>query len=181
MANGFTRNKVTAALIGLNALVFLAEISSGGAILAFLALVPQLVWQMPWTVVTSGFTHDPSNYLHIILNMYSLWIFGQSLEPILGPKRFLSVYLASLVGGSIAFIFVNPTSYAVGASGAIFGLMGALFVVMQALGYRSTQLLGVIAINVAIGVFMPGIAISAHIGGLLTGAGVAWLMIKARR
>jgi membrane associated rhomboid family serine protease len=179
--NGFTRNRVTATLIGLNLIVFLAQISSGGAVTAYLALIPQYVFQMPWTIITSGFAHDPSNYLHIILNMYSLWIIGQSLEPILGAKRFFWVYMLSLIGGSLAFIFFNPNDYAVGASGAIFGLMGALFVAMRALGYRSSQLLTVIAINVGIGIFMPGIALSAHLGGLVVGAGVTYLMIKARR
>jgi len=182
MASLFARGgKATNTLIGINLIVFLAQLASGGNLTAFLALYPGSVAAMPWTIITSGFAHSTSNLLHIGLNMYSLWLLGRSLEPIVGTRRFVIIYLAAIVGGSIAFILFNPNDFAVGASGGIFGLMGAYFVVIRALGFRPNQILGVIAVNLVIGFLMPGIAISAHIGGLVAGSAVAWYFTKARR
>ena len=98
----------------------------------------------PWRMITAGFIHsdslfsDPSSVLHILLNMYSLWIFGQVLEPMLGRARFLALYLISIFGGSVAVLwFGNVMGGVVGASGGIFGLMGAYFVVLRSLGVNS--------------------------------------------
>lgn len=171
--------KYTKTLIGINVLVFLAQLSSGNAVTSLLILYPPAVFSSPWTLLVSGFAH--ADWIHILLNMYSLWVFGDALEQILGSKRFLWLYLGSIVGGSLAFVILDPAGMAVGASGGIFGLMGAYFVVMRAMGYRSSQMLTLIGINVLIGFVNPGIAVSAHLGGLAAGAAIAWYFTKVRK
>jgi membrane associated rhomboid family serine protease len=109
--------------------------------------------------------------------MYTLWIFGQALEPLLGRIRFLAVYLLSAFGGSVGFLLLTPAytpgqplTAVVGASGAIFGLFGAMLVVQRHRGGETRQLWVLIAINGAIGFMIPQIAWQAHLGGLVTGA-----------
>ena len=179
MSQWANRGKVTRTLIGINVLVFLAQISSGSAVTSLLALQPEVVFAEPWTILTTGFAH--ADWLHILLNMYSLWIFGEAIEQFLGPKRFVWLYLASIIGGSIAFTVFDPMGIAVGASGGIFGLMGAYFVIIRALGYRSSQMLTLIGINVIIGFVNPGVAVSAHLGGLVAGAAIAWYFTQIKR
>lgn len=171
--------KVTKTLIGINILVFLAQQTSGGAVTALLALYPPNVWATPWTLITTGFAH--ASFIHILLNMYSLWIFGEAIENYLGSKKFIWLYLMSIVGGSIAFVIADPVGVAVGASGGIFGLMGAYFIIIRAMGFRSSQMLVLIGINVVMGFVSPGIALSAHIGGLAAGAAIAWYYTKLKR
>ena len=127
-------------------------------------------------MLTSAFLHSQGFLLHIVLNMYTLWIFGQILEPLLGHVRFLAIYLLSAVGGSVGFLLLTPVYPVngpvglVGASGAIFGLFGALLVVQRQRGGEVRQLLVLIAINGVIGFMVPQIAWQAHLGGLVTGA-----------
>ncbi len=178
--NSFSgRGKVTRTLIGINVLVFLAQATSGNAVTALLALYPPNVWSTPWTLLTTGFAH--ASWIHLALNMYSLWIFGEAIENSVGTKKFLWLYLLSILGGSIAFVLADPNGIAVGASGGIFGLMGAYFIIMRAMGYRSSQMLVLIALNVVMGFVSPGIAISAHIGGLAAGGAVAWYYTQRRK
>ena len=179
MSQWASRGPVTKMLIGINVLVFLAQYTSNDVVTSMLALYSPNAFSAPWTLITSGFAHaDP---LHILLNMYSLWIFGEAIENFLGSKRYVWLYLLSILGGSIVFTFTDPAGMAVGASGGIFGLMGAYFVIIRALGYRSSQMLGLIVINVVISFVNPGIAIGAHLGGLATGAAIAWYFTKVRR
>ncbi|MET3810454.1 membrane associated rhomboid family serine protease [Arthrobacter sp. UYEF3] len=131
----------------------------------------------PWRMLTSAFLHSQGFILHILLNMYMLWIFGQALEPLLGRLRFLAVYLLSAIGGSVGYLLLTPSyipgqplSGVVGASGAIFGLFGALLVVQRHRGGDTKQLWVLIAINGVIGFVVPQIAWQAHLGGLITGA-----------
>ncbi|MGN7201834.1 rhomboid family intramembrane serine protease [Arthrobacter sp. SAFR-044] len=130
----------------------------------------------PWRMVTSAFLHSPDSLLHILLNMYTLWIFGQALEPILGRVRFLALYLISALGGSVGYLLMNPVLVPgqglvglVGASGAIFGLFGAMLLVQRQRGGDTRQLWVLIAINGVIGFLIPHIAWQAHLGGLITG------------
>lgn len=174
------QGRVTKILIGINLLVFLAQLTSGGNVTSLLALQPSLVFWEPWTIVTSGFAH--ADWLHLLLNMYSLWIFGEAIESYIGAKHFLWLYLLSIVGGSLAFIFFEGGgSWVVGASGGVFGLMGAYFIIIRAMGFRSSQMLVLIGINVFLGFTNPGVAISAHIGGLIAGAGIAWYFTMRKR
>lgn len=131
----------------------------------------------PWRMLTSAFLHSQGFILHIVLNMYMLWMFGQALEPLLGRIRFLAVYLLSAVGGSVGYLLLTPAyvpgqdlTGVVGASGAIFGLFGAMLVVQRHRGGDTRQLWVLIAINGVIGFVVPQIAWQAHLGGLVTGA-----------
>jgi membrane associated rhomboid family serine protease len=124
-----------------------------------------------WRLVTSGFLH--SGIFHIGFNMYLLWILGQQLERLLGPYRFATLYFTALLCGSFGALVQTTTSGVVGASGAVFGLMGALVVVQWRRGYEAFGggLGGLIALNLVIS-FLPGfnIAFGGHIGGLIGGA-----------
>jgi membrane associated rhomboid family serine protease len=168
---------VTYVIIGLCALVYALQwIVPNDGIYQQLAYAPALTDVEPWRLLTSAFLHSQGFLLHIVLNMYTLWIFGQILEPLLGHARFLAIYLLSAVGGSVGFLLLTPVYPVngpvglVGASGAIFGLFGALLVVQRQRGGEVRQLLVLIAINGVIGFMVPQIAWQAHLGGLVTGA-----------
>jgi membrane associated rhomboid family serine protease len=130
-----------------------------------------------WRLVTSGFLH--SGIIHIGFNMYLLWLLGQQLESVLGSGRFATIYFTALLVGSFGALVQTSTAVVVGASGAVFGLMGALAVEQFRRGYDpfAGGLGGLILINLLIG-FIPSfhIAIGAHIGGLIGGvlAGLAF-------
>lgn len=142
----------------------------------------------PWRMLTSVFTHSPSVIFHILLNMYTLWAFGRELEHFLGRGRYLVLYLISGFAGSLVVMFwgyVEPASVlvpVVGASGAIFGLLGAFIIVGKQMGGNITSLLVLLAINLAIG-FLPGASISwqAHVGGLVGGLVTAMIFMRTRQ
>jgi membrane associated rhomboid family serine protease len=168
---------VTFVIIGLCALVYALQwLVPNDGIYQQLAYAPAFTDSEPWRMLTSAFLHSQGVLLHIVLNMYTLWIFGQILEPLLGHVRFLAIYLLSAVGGSAGFLLLTPVYPVngpvglVGASGAIFGLFGALLVVQRQRGGDIRQLLVLIAINGVIGFMVPQIAWQAHLGGLVTGA-----------
>jgi len=136
----------------------------------------------PWRMVSSIFLHSTGLILHVLLNMYTLFVFGQVLETMLGRGRFLSLYLISGFGGSVAVMYLaTPQTGVVGASGAIFGLLGAFLVIQRKLGGDSTQLLVLLGINLVIG-FLPGMSISwqAHVGGLVTGLLIGLIFANTR-
>lgn len=135
------------------------------------AYAPFLTESEPWRMITSAFLHS-SNFMHIAFNMYALWILGNALEPAFGRIRFLAVYLVSALAGSVGVLLLSPIDTAVvGASGAVFGLFGALFVVQRKRGGDVRQIVVLLLINAAIG-FLPGVGIAwqAHLGGLIAGA-----------
>jgi membrane associated rhomboid family serine protease len=134
----------------------------------------------PWRMITSVFMHG--SVLHLLFNMYALFIFGQGLEHTLGRARYLILYLLSGLGGSVAVdLIASPFQGVVGASGAIFGLMGAYFIIQRHLGGTNVQLLVLVGINLVIG-FIPGVGISwqAHLGGLAAGALIGFIFTKTR-
>ncbi|MFJ4170581.1 rhomboid family intramembrane serine protease [Paenarthrobacter sp. NPDC089714] len=179
------RPLVTYTIIALCVLVFILQwIVPGNAVYREFAFANVLAEQEPWRMLTAAFLHSQSFLLHIVLNMYTLWIFGQALEPLLGRVRYLAVYVLSAVGGSVGFLLLTPDEPAigvVGASGAIFGLFGAMLVVQRHRGGETRQLWVLIAINGAIGFFIPGIAWQAHLGGLITGGLAAAAIAYAPR
>lgn len=125
-----------------------------------------------WQVLTSGFTHV--GITHILFNMLVLWMLGPSMEQVIGRVRYLAVYFVAMLGGSAAvMVFSEPYSTTVGASGAIYGLMGAL--VILAIRHRGNvrNILVWLGINVAISFTFPNISWQGHLGGLLGGAAVA--------
>jgi membrane associated rhomboid family serine protease len=130
-----------------------------------------------WRLVTGGFLH--AGIIHIAFNMYLLYVLGQMLEPALGSLRFAAVYLVSLLAGSFGALLVTPTSVTVGASGAVFGLMGAAFLELRARGIDPFQTgIGfLIVINLVFSFVLANISIGGHIGGLV-GGGLAALALQ---
>lgn len=126
-----------------------------------------------YRLLTATFMHV--NVLHIALNMLALYMLGSSLEPVLGRSRFITLYLLSALGGSAASLLMvsDPYSISIGASGAVYGLFGALFVVARRLGGDTRNILVVLALNLAFSFTISGIDWRAHLGGLFVGAALA--------
>ncbi|RFA23454.1 rhomboid family intramembrane serine protease [Subtercola boreus] len=142
----------------------------------------------PWRMLTYALVHTPFSIsspftiLHILFNMYSLYIFGRILEPMIGRWRFLALYVLAAIGGAFAVDLLNdPGQAVIGASGAIFGLMAAYFIIARRLGGNTSQLVVLVVLNLAIGFFVPGISWQAHVGGLLVGALVGVIYIETRK
>jgi membrane associated rhomboid family serine protease len=186
---------VTYTIIGICAVFYLAQRANPSVTQNF-AFAPFLGWTEPWRFVTAAFLHSPSTIFHILLNMFALWSLGQYLEPMLGRARFAALYLISGIGGQVAVTLMagSPTiaglraglddawlTPVVGASGAIFGLFGALLVLNRHLGRSSAAMYATIAINAAFGFFYPGISWQAHLGGLVTGVICAGVIVAFRR
>ena len=174
----------TYVLIAVNVLLFLGSggsLGGGGGNQVFrdFALYGPLVDQGEyWRLVTGGFLH--SGIFHIGFNMYILWWLGQMLEPSLGHVRFVALYFTSLVAGSFGALLLSPNAVTVGASGAVFGLMGAAFVLQQARGIDPMRsgLGPLILINLALGFVIPNISIGGHLGGLIGGAIAGFLLFE---
>jgi len=116
-----------------------------------------------------------ASLLHIASNMYSLWMFGNLLEGIFGTARFAVIFVISGITASTASVFLGPhNAYSVGASGAIFGLLGALLVIGKRVGLNYQSLVSVVVLNLIVTFSVPGIDWRAHIGGLIGGAIVAY-------
>jgi len=171
---------VTYTLIGINVVLFALDFVSGRALYPWLAYRSDFTEIQPWRMLTSTFMH--ASIWHILFNMYSLFIFGPIIEHLVGRIRFLALYLLAGLGGSVAVLLIAPTQTVIGASGAIFGLLGAFFVIQRRLGGNNTGLLILIGLNLVIG-FIPGMSISwqAHVGGLIVGAAVAAIYTATRR
>ncbi|MFK4729534.1 rhomboid family intramembrane serine protease [Agromyces mediolanus] len=173
---------VTYSIIGVTLVVYLLQFLTGSLLTNLFAFTPQafVLSIEPWRALTSLFLHG--SILHVLLNMYTLWLFGQLLESMLGRWRFLALYLIAGLAGSIGVVVLaDPFTWVLGASGAIFGLMGAFVVIQRRLGGNLTQLYVLLAINLAIG-FLPGANISwqAHLGGLVGGALVGLIYLETR-
>jgi membrane associated rhomboid family serine protease len=178
-----TQAPITSALLVLNGLIWLGQISPLGYLFTnqfFFA--PLFAPFEPWRMLTSGFVHDWNGPWHILLNSYAIWIFGRQLEPLLGQLRFLLLYLTSIIGGSVAVLWLSdPAIPVVGASGALFGLMGAYFIVLRSLGGNPSQIFALIAINFSMGFFVSGISWEGHLGGLIIGLLVALVYASNRK
>ncbi|MEE6258617.1 rhomboid family intramembrane serine protease [Plantactinospora sonchi] len=133
-----------------------------------------------YRLFTAMFLHY--GILHVVLNMWALWVLGRSLEATLGPLRFLALYLIAGVGGNVAaYLFSDPTAQTVGASTAIFGLFAALFVIMRRLGRDTSSVIPILVVNLVFTFAVPGISIAGHLGGLVTGAAMAFVLAYAPR
>lgn len=176
---------VTYTLVGLNILFYLVEWVYP-RIVNYLDMVgaardPALHGQLvgvatgeEYRLITSAFLHEPGfagfGPAHIIFNMWALLLVGPGLERLLGRLRFLAVYVLSALGGSVLFyVLVPPDQPALGASGAVFGLFGAWFVVSRRMQVDTRAIVILIVINLVIGFVVPNIAWQDHVGGLLTG------------
>jgi membrane associated rhomboid family serine protease len=131
-----------------------------------------------WLLITAGFLHG--SILHLFFNAYILWVVGGQLESIVGSIRFGIIYLVSLLGGSIASYLFSPFgTYSVGASGAIFGLMGSTLVVGRKIRIDISQITTLVILNVVLGFVISGIDWRAHLGGLFAGALITWVLFNA--
>ncbi|NKQ53335.1 rhomboid family intramembrane serine protease [Amycolatopsis sp. K13G38] len=170
---------VTPVLIALNVLIYAITAAQAGSAMnnqaspLFLDWVEQpasiVLYGEWWRLFTTGFLHY--GLIHIAVNMFSLWVLGRELEPLLGKIRFTAVYLVSLLGGSLAvFLFDNVLQQAAGASGAIYGLLGGILVAVLRLRLNPAPAIGIIVINLVISVSIANISLLAHLGGLIVGA-----------
>jgi membrane associated rhomboid family serine protease len=165
----------------INLVIWLLQVIPGSTVTSTLFYAPLLTVIEPWRMITAGFVHSPDSFWHILLNVYSIYIFGRVIEPMLGPVRFLVLYLVSIFGGSAMVLWLGePVVPVVGASGAFFGLMGAYLIMLRAIGDNSGLLVGLIAVNLAFGFLVPGISWQGHLGGLLAGMAVTAVYARTR-
>ena len=173
------RTPATVVLLGIMAITYVAQFLTQDVVTAYLAYIPQITMTEPWRLVTSAFVHG--GLMHILFNGYSLWVMGNLLERTLGTSRFLTVFFASVIAGNLAVLALGSSSFVVGASGGIFGLFAALFVLNRGFGGNNVSLVVIIGINLALGFILPGIAWEAHVGGLAAGFVVTTLLLRLRR
>ncbi len=177
---------VTFGLIAANVIVFVVGIGMGpGAgggddqLTVDGGLFGPFVADGEWyRVFTAGFLH--ANLVHLGLNMYLLYLLGMQLEPALGRVRFFLVYMFSLLAGSFGVLLVDPRSLTVGASGAVFGLMGLGVVLQRNRGINpfASGLGALILINLVFTFVVPGISVGGHVGGLIGGLLAAWILVE---
>ena len=180
---------VSYALIAVNAFVWVAGLALGGgtgliagspwAGIGGLSAGPVAAGEW-WRAITAGFLH--SGILHLGLNMAFLYMLGPPLEGVLGRARFTVLYFTALIASSLGALLLNPGAYTVGASGAIFGLMGATIVGQRAAGIdpRASGMVTLVVINLVFSFLVPGVSIGGHLGGLAAGFVVGWLLFRRR-
>jgi membrane associated rhomboid family serine protease len=147
----------------------------------------------PWRMLTSALLHQPISIpgsligiTHIAFNMIALVSFGRPLENVIGRLRLIAIYVLGALGGSLGVLYasfvglISAGTVVYGASGAVFAVLGAVAVVQRRLGVDVRTLVVLIAINLALGFVVTGIAWQAHVGGLLVGAGTGWLFVSNR-
>ncbi len=189
-ASLFSKAPATFILIGLNVAAFLAEIAtaSGGlgvgassAVINFGLFGPSVAEGEWYRLVGGGFLHN--DLVHIGFNMFALYFLGRLLEPLIGTPRFVAVYVASLLGGAFGALLLSPDALTIGASGAVFGIFGATFVIARGRGIDNVAgTIGVILlINLALSFARPHISLGGHLGGLAAGVICALAIIAGER
>jgi membrane associated rhomboid family serine protease len=177
-AGAFQRNEpvVTWALIAANVVVYLITVAQGSGVndpggslfskwVLFGPAVAQGDW---WRLITAAFLHG--SVLHIGMNMVVLFLVGGAVEKFLGPARYLALYAVAGLAGSAGALIANPLAITVGASGAIYGIFGALLIIeFFQTGSLAGQAMTLIAVNLAFSFAVPGVSIGGHIGGLIGG------------
>jgi membrane associated rhomboid family serine protease len=181
----------TIALIAINVIVYLIEIAHGGG---GTTMTNHTIYDLGglwgpavneggdwWRTITAGFVHV--SIIHIGFNMYLLFILGRLMEPSIGTPRFVVLYFSSLLAGSFAALLLEPSTLSAGASGAIFGVLGATFVIAR--GRRLDSIAGQIGILILINLvftFTDGtISVGAHVGGLVCGVICGFIIIAGER
>ena len=178
---------VTFTLIAINVLAYLAEmlgggssaLDGGGSVIGDFALFGPAIDGGDWyRIATGGFLH--AGLLHLGFNMFALYFLGTLLEPAVGSWRFAGIYVVSLLGGAFGALLLDPQTYTVGASGAVFGLMAAAFLIARRRGMDdlASQVGLFVVINLVFTFSIPNISIGGHLGGLAAG-GLAALAIAA--
>ena len=181
----------TVILIALSVVAFLAELGTGSGGLSSASsslindygLVGAAVGNGEWyRLVTSGFLH--AGLMHLAFNMVALWFLGKVLEPSIGTPRFVLIYFASLLAGSFgAILLTDNLGLTVGASGAVFGIFGATFVIARGRGlsHIASQIGIILGINLLLTFTISGISIGGHLGGLAAGLLCGALVIAGER
>ncbi len=189
--SGFEAAPATYVLIAINVLVFLVEIAQGAGgffevglsrfILDFSLFGPSVAEGEWYRLVTSGFLHG--GLMHIGFNMLLLYLLGRLLEPALGTPRFLVLYFAALLAGSFGALVAEPNALSYGASGAVFGLAGAVFVIARGRGMDALagEIGFLIVFNLVFSFIYPHISVGAHIGGLLGGIVCALAIVAGEK
>lgn len=188
---GFESTPATYVLIAINVIVFLVEIAGGAGgffsvgitrFVADFALFGPSIAEGEWyRLVTSGFLH--AGIIHIGFNMFLLLVLGRLLEPALGTPRFLVLYFASLLAGSLGALVVEPNAVTIGASGAVFGLAGAVFIIARGRGMDALagEIGFLILFNLVLSFASPRISVGGHIGGLIGGVICALLVVAGEK
>ena len=194
------QGKITNYLIAATVVIYVLQLAFSGVpapnkemdiFTYYFAFTPNMALAHPWTFVTAIFLHDTGNLFHILLNMFALWMFGPLLEAKIGQKRYFELYFATGILGNIGFMLLssNPAVPGLGASGAIYGLLGALAVLepnlvvymffmvpmplwMAAIAWTLFNLAGTV-FDLA-----GGIGYSAHLAGIVAGAIYAYTLRK---
>jgi membrane associated rhomboid family serine protease len=187
---------LTAVLIATNVLTYILQMrdttsvivrsgTTGGSLLANGQVEGHLILWGPmvasgewWRLLGGGFLH--ANLLHIGTNMLSLFFIGRIVEPAVGSLRTGLIYFVSLAAGSLGVMLVDPSGATLGASGAIFGLAGALLVIshVRGAGVMRSGIGPMILLNLAFTFSIPGISVGGHIGGLIGGGALGWLILE---
>ncbi len=180
---------VTKILVGLCVAVYALQVLTPGLATQSLELrlgfLPVLAAQEPWRFLTTAFLH--ADYMHIGLNMLALWVLGGTLEPVLGRWRFTSLYLLSALGGSTMIYWLSWPgteswlTLTVGASGAVFGLFSAMFIVQRRFGRDTSGIVALVGINAVVSFLGANISWQGHLGGLLVGGIVSAIYAWAPR
>lgn len=171
---------VTYVLIGINVVMFVLQTMSSELERALVLFSPAVADGEWYRLLTSAFLHYGP--MHIVFNMWALYVIGPPLEVALGRLRFTSLYLMSALGGSVVvYLLSTLNGQTAGASGAVFGLFGATFVIGKKLNMDTRWVIGLIVINLVITFVVPNISWQGHLGGLVTGAAIATAYAYAPR
>ncbi|RBP67289.1 membrane associated rhomboid family serine protease [Brevibacterium sanguinis] len=182
------RPLVTWSILGLTVLMFLVQLVPGLGLIHRLGFVPALALEQPWRMLTVALVHDQPSPVHLLANMIGLFFFGSFVERALGHARFLVVYVLGAIGGStMVLLLADPLSrdwvtLNIGASGAVFAIVGVLLVPTRALDRNIGGAVLFVALNFGYGFLVAGVSWQAHLGGLLTGfvLGCAALLVPRK-
>jgi len=179
---------VTWTMIALNVVIYLVTVAQGaginspggGLFFDWVLFGPAVADGGWWRLLTSAFLHG--SIIHIAMNMFVLYIVGSAVETYLGSLRYLGVYLVSGLAGAAGALLVNPTQVTVGASGAIYGVFGALFIIeYRETGTLAGQAMSLIAINLVLSFAIPNISWGGHVGGLIGGIVATLVLLRFGR
>ena len=173
---------LTTILVGFNVAVWFVSTLGGTRFLADYGLWGPFVADGEWyRIITSGFLH--AGVFHLGFNCFALWIMGRSLEQFLGRLRFVALYFVSLFGGSVGVLLLEPNALAVGASGAIFGLFGAMAIVQRSIGMSvwASGLGPILAFNLFLTFAVSRISVGGHVGGLVAGGVIGLIYVSLKR
>ena len=180
------RPVVTEALLGLLVAVYVAQLVSP-AVTQALAFAPVVSRAEPWRFLTAALVHSPGLFVHILFNGLALWAFGRELEAELGRLRYAAVLLVSTIGASVAVLLLTGTGSSswfgltVGASGAVFGLLGTGVMLGARKGDPVLRQVGVLVLLAVAGILVPSLSWQGHLGGLVSGVAVGAVLAFAPR